>query len=141
MGAGAKAVMNEKVLQDQVGKIGQHLGLKVAYNSRAGKTIWGTLRKIDVLLTLTDRNDMPLKRLGIECISQEGGGTAKYKVVAKHEDMKHWPVDNVLVYGGDGFGDKVEAVMDYMGSVPVEDLEQHLRYYFGLKGVGGNPEP
>lgn len=137
MGAGATAVKNAKMLQEHIARLGKALGLETKLNVSAGQTIWGTDRKVDVVFSQLVGGGMVARRLGVDCIFQEGGGTAKYKVTAKFEDVERWPVKGLVVYSGEGFGERVEAVMSYMGAVHVNDLQQYLRFYFDLPGIGG----
>jgi hypothetical protein len=137
MGAGAKAIRNAKILQNDIVELGLAMGLDVAFNVPMGRTIWDTDRKIDVVFSQTVGGGMVAKRLGIECIFQDGPGTAKYKVLAKMEDTKRWPIEGIVVFDGPGFGKSVEAVMSFAGAVRFSDLAQWVKFYFDLPGIGG----
>jgi len=142
MGVGATAVMNEKEMMKDIGERAKNWGLLVSFGvPTGGGNVWGTDQEIDVLLTLVGPEDGVRQRLGVECIYQEGGGTADQKFYAKLEDIRRWPVRGVIVYAGPGWRDSFQSVMRYHGAVRLEDFHQWMKLYFGLPGTEGKAAP
>lgn len=134
MGAGATAVANAKAMIDEVARIGTKLGLVVTKNVEAGQTIWATDRRIKVVLQHeSTRGKTKKERLGVECIHQDGPGTANQKFFAKVEDVKHWPLKGVVVYDGHGFKTEFQGVMDTYGAIKLGNFEKWLRAFFNLQ--------
>jgi PD-(D/E)XK nuclease superfamily protein len=125
----AAAVHSGAELRDKVIRLGTALGLMAKSEVRVGRRLWGAVRCIDVVLTRTETG----KTLGIECKYQGGGGSAEEKVPATIQDIAAWPIDGIVVFGGDGFSANMIAYFHSTGkAVSLEDLEQWLRLYFGL---------
>jgi len=135
MSAGRKAIRNANQMIAEVERIGISLGLRVSKRVPAGKTVWATARRIKLvleLLTPAGRARTKHSRVGIECICQDGPGTANQKFFAKIEDVVHWPMNGVVTYDGAGFKEEFRGVMDTYGAIPLEELEKWLRTFFNL---------
>ena len=128
MGAGKTAVDNHKALCGAVKTLGEELSLRVYTKFKAGQTIWGTKRKIDVVLSNTDGT----KKLGVSCFSQDGSGTAYIKFFGKLDDTKKYPIRGIIVYSGPGFKDKFRGIMNNYGAIPFEDLDKWARTFFNI---------
>jgi hypothetical protein len=125
---------SQEELQTAVGVIGEKLGLGVEMDYKCGRTIWGAERKINVLFTRKIGEEV--RRLGILCINQDGGGSARLSFYGRRMDTLEYPVRGLVVYGGAGFGDVFEGVMSGLGAVSIDGLENWLRLYFGLPLAG-----
>lgn len=133
MGAGKQAVINAKQMVAKVEKIGKSLGLNVTKNVHAGKTLWATDRRIKVVLEhASTRGKTKKARVGIDCICQDGPGTANVKFFGKMEDTKKYPMKGILVYAGPGFKPAFEGVMDSRGAIPLSQLKQWLETYYNI---------
>jgi hypothetical protein len=129
MAGGAKAVESGAELVKQVSELGHQLGLEVRQQYKVARRIWGSERKIDVIL----KDKKTGKTLGIECKYQGGAGSAEEKVPTTIQDIAAWPIDGVLVFAGDGFSPNMRSFLISTGkAVELDDLEPWLRLYFGL---------
>ncbi len=125
----SSAPASGKALEDQVESLAKSLGLEVDRQVRVGRRIWGSERRIDLVL----RHRQSGKRLGLECKFQGTPGTAEEKIPAVVEDIAAWPIDGLVVLEGEGFSDHMKAFLLSTGkSVYLEDLEIWLRLYFGM---------
>lgn len=110
-----------------MGLLGEALGLSVRRQVPVGKRLWGSARRIDVVLS---RGDL---RLGLECKSQVKAGSAEEKIVATVRDIEAWPIRGIIVFSGEGFSANMKSYLLSTGrAVELEDLEDWLRLYFGL---------
>lgn len=126
----AAAPASGKALEDQVDALAAGLGLQVNRQVRVGRRIWGSERRIDLVLRLPASG----ARLGVECKYQGKAGTAEEKIPAVIEDIAAWPIDGLVVIAGEGFSDHMKAFLLSTGkAVYLEDLETWLRLYFGLE--------
>ena len=124
-----QAVKNGDQLRDAVAELGQSLGLKARKEVSVARRIWGSKRKIDVVLTHAETR----KTLGIECKFQAQKGTAEEKVPTTIQDINAWPIPGLVVFAGDGFTSNMKYYFISTGkAVEFSDLEPWLRLYFGL---------
>ena len=115
-------------LADRVVAAARELGLDAAKEVRVGRRIWGSERRIDIVVTGKDN-----RRLGIECKSQATPGSAEEKIPATIQDIKAWPISGIVVFDGEGFSGHMKAFLLSTGvAVEFEDLENWLRLFFGL---------
>ncbi len=123
------AITSGSELRDRVIEITRRLELVARTEVRVGRRLWGAVRCIDVVVTRAETG----KTLGIECKYQGGGGSAEEKVPATIQDIAAWPIDGIVVFGGEGFSANMVAYFHSTGkAVSVGDLEAWLRLYFGL---------
>ena len=129
MAGKGKAVASGNELQDRVAEVGRSLGLDVRTQVKVGKRLWGANRLIDVVLT--DLNTR--KSIGVECKFQGGGGSAEEKIPTTIKDIEAWPIQGIVVLGGEGFSPNMRSFLYSTGkAVDIEDLEDWLKLYFGL---------
>jgi len=129
MPGGASAVTSGDQLKKEVVALGNTLELDARTEVKVAKRIWGSDRRIDVVLTHRDSR----KTLGIECKYQAVAGTAEEKVPTTIQDMAAWPIPGLLVFDGPGFTDNMKAFLISTGkAVELSDLEPWLRLFFGL---------
>ncbi|RMG33400.1 MAG: hypothetical protein D6732_12210 [Methanobacteriota archaeon] len=122
------APKNGRELQQRVMELAASLGLKVQDEVRAARRLWGSKRRIDVLLIDPDTG----KTLGIECKYQGTPGTAEEKIAATLQDIEHWPIPGIVVIEGSGFSENMAGYLLSTGKVVwFQDLEDWLRLYFG----------
>jgi len=125
----ATAVDSGRSLRDQVVDIGRRLGLDVRTEVKVGRRLWGSVRKIDIVLTHRETH----LSLGIECKYQETPGTAEEKIPATIQDIKAWPIRGLVVFAGKGFSEHMRSFLHSTGmAVEFEDLEAWLRLFFGI---------
>ena len=118
-------------LVDQVIEAALKLGLEYQEQVKVGRRLWGAVRNIDVVLT---HPEPPHLRLGIECKFQGTTGTAEEKIPAIVSDIDAWPIRGIVVISGKGFSPNMRYYLISSGkAVDVEDLEDWLRLYFGLR--------
>lgn len=130
MSGGRAAPASGRELEDAIAAIAQRLGLEAHRQLRVGRRVWGAERRIDVVL----REPRSGRRLGIECKFQGVEGSAEEKIPATIRDIGAWPIDGLVVIGGDGFSDNMRAYLLSTGKVVfLEDLEIWIRLYFNLE--------
>lgn len=129
MAGRAKAVSSGAELRDRVIEIARSLGLDVEKEVVVGRRIWGSKRRIDVVI----RHPETRFSIGIECKCQRIKGTAEEKVAATLNDIRAWPIRGIVVFGGEGFSDNMKAYLHSTGmAVELSDVSKWLRLYFGL---------
>jgi len=131
MPGGRTAMRNARALQDAVIDLGQALGLDARKEVRVGRRLWGSERRIDVVLTHRESR----RSLGLECKFQEKTGSAEEKIPATVSDIAAWPIPGLVVFAGDGFSPNMRSFLHSTGkAVEFDDLEAWLRLFFGLDG-------
>jgi len=126
---GAKAVASGDELCKAVCELGRGLGLEVREQFKVARRIWGSERRIDVIL----KDPKTAKTLGVECKFQGVGGTAEEKIPSTIQDIAAWPIDGLVVFTGPGFTENMKAFLISTGkAIEFSDLEPWLRLYFGL---------
>ena len=116
--------------REQVAERAAALGLMVAREVEVGRRLWGSKRRIDLILTAPESG----QRLGVECKYQRTPGTAQEKIPAVIADIESWPIDGIVAYDGPGFSENMRAYLDSTGkAIALADLEVWLRLYFGLE--------
>jgi hypothetical protein len=125
----SQAVESGRELQDRVVALAHELHLNVTTEVIVGRRIWGSKRRIDVVM----KHPETRVSLGIECKFQGGPGSAEEKIPATIEDINAWPIRGIVVYAGDGFSKNMESYLLSTGrAVEVSDLRAWLELYFGL---------
>lgn len=122
-------------LETAVAETASELGLRVRTQVRVGRRIWGSVRKIDVVVT-----EPELRRsLGIECKWQSTSGTAERQIPTTIDDIRAWPIEGIVCFAGPGFTGHMRSFLLASGkAVELEDLETWLRLYFALDALDGN---
>ena len=116
-------------LQAAVVGVGVRLGLDVRREVKVGRRLWGSERRIDVVLTQRESR----RSLGIECKFQGTKGTAEEKLPATIADIAAWPIPGLVVFAGEGFSPNMRSYLYSTGkAVELDDLEGWLKLYFGL---------
>ena len=129
MAGKGKAVRSGQRLARRVCDFAKTLGLEAKTEYKVGRRLWGAGRRIDVVL----RYPATGKILGIECKSQDKGGTAEEKIPSTIQDIHAWPIEGIVVFDGVGFTQNMKAYLVSTGkAVAFDDLEPWLRLYFGL---------
>ena len=124
-----RAVSSGAQLQNSVVEVARTLGLDVREQVRVGRRLWGSERKIDVVVTHT----LSRRSIGLECKHQNVGGTTEEKIPAIISDIAAWPIRGLVVFGGAGFSANMRLFLLSTGkAIEFEDLEAWLRLYFGL---------
>ena len=128
--AGRKiAVQSGNELRDRVAILAHDLGLDVRREVRVGRRLWGSERKIDLVLTHRESR----RSIGLECKWQEKAGSAEEKIPATLADITAWPIPGLIVFSGTGFSPNMRSYLFSTGkAVELEDLEAWLRLFFGL---------
>lgn len=127
-----KAVSSGNELREVVVKLAEKLNLKVKREVRAGRRIWGSERRIDLVIIDPKTNKM----LGLECKYQATPGTAEEKIPTTLKDMQYWPIPGILVIAGEGFSEKMKGYLISTGKVvELSDLEDWLKLYFGVNTI------
>jgi len=131
MAGGAKSSQSGRELAASVKAVAESLGLDVRSEVKVGRRLWGSVRRIDLVLS----DPRTRRSLGIECKFQRTPGTAEEKTPATIQDIQAWPIDGLLVIDGPGFSANMKGYLYSTGKVvALEDLEGWLRLYFGLPG-------
>ena len=126
----AQSTVTGNEFRDHVAELAKGLGLNVVKEVEVGRRLWGSKRKIDLILTEPESGG----RLGIECKYQRTAGTAQEKLPATIADIESWPIDGIVVYDGPGFSASMRAYLDSTGkAIAFADLTIWLRLYFGLE--------
>ncbi len=129
MPGGAKAVASGKELEHAVAQIAEELGLYVRHQVKVGKRIWGSERRIDLVVTETDTR----QSLGIECKYQGSFGTAEEKIPTTIDDISAWPIPGIVVISGAGFSANMRSFLYATGKVvDLEDVDTWLTLFFSL---------
>jgi hypothetical protein len=124
-----QAVSSGHKLRDEVAQIGEDLGLRVQKEVMVGRRIWGTRRRIDVVM----KHPETRLSLGLECKFQKTAGTAEEKIPAVIDDIAAWPIKGIVVFSGDGFSTNMVSYLHSTGvAVELGDLRTWLELYFGL---------
>ncbi len=119
--------------REQVAQLAEQLDMTVNREVELGRRLWGSRRKIDLILTDPESG----QRLGIECKYQRTPGSAQEKIPAAIADIESWPIDGIVAYDGPGFSANMRAYLDSTGkAIAFPDLEVWLRLYFGLELSG-----
>lgn len=93
-----------------------------------GRTLWGSNRVIDVVVTDLDTGE----RLGILCRYQGTSGTTYEKIPAQIEDMRAWPIRGIVVLAGDEFTAEFKGFVRATGfAIELGELDVWLRVFFG----------
>lgn len=125
----ASAVQSGQELERAVAELGRSLGLELRQQVRVGRRLWGSERRIDVILTYREAR----RSLGLECKYQGSSGTAEEKIPATISDIAAWPIPGLVVFAGDGFSPNMRQYLLSTGkAVEFEDLEPWLVLFFGL---------
>ena len=129
MSGGDAAVASGHLLKKEVVALGQRLDLKTAEEVPVGRRLWGSRRRIDVVLTHVDTR----QSLGIECKVQATKGSAEEKIPATILDIAAWPIPGIVVFTGQGFSSEFRSYLHSSGkAVEFEDLEDWLRLFFRI---------
>ncbi|MBI2896625.1 MAG: hypothetical protein HYY06_23915 [Deltaproteobacteria bacterium] len=125
----ARAVESGTKLQEAVVELSRRLGLDVREQVRVGRRLWGSERKIDVIVSHRESR----RSLGLECKYQGTTGTAEEKIPATISDIGAWPIPGLVVFAGEGFSPNMRSYLLSTGkAVELEDLEAWLTLHFGL---------
>jgi hypothetical protein len=123
------AVASGNTLKKEVVRLGQTLGLKTEEEVPLGRRLWGSKRRIDVVITHPETR----QSLGIECKVQSTKGSAEEKIPATIMDITAWPIPGIVVFSGDGFSPEFRSYLYSSGkAVEFVDLEDWLRLFFRL---------
>jgi hypothetical protein len=130
MSGGDLAVTSGESLKRQVIELGRNLGLEAREEVPVGRRLWGSKRKIDVVLT----DAATRQSLGVECKAQSSKGSAEEKIPATIMDIAAWPIPGIVVFAGDGFSAEFRTYLHASGkAVEFPDLEDWLRLFFRLR--------
>lgn len=125
----SQASTSGRTLESRVCEIAERLGLRVRTQVRVGRRLWGSERRIDVVVTEPGTRRI----LGIECKFQGDRGTAEEKIPAVVQDIAAWPIPGIIVIDGSGFSVHMRQYLISTGkAVDLADLEDWLRLYFVL---------
>jgi hypothetical protein len=129
MSGGDLATSSGESLKKQVIELSRKLGLETRAEVSVGRRLWGSKRKIDVVLTHTATR----QSLGIECKTQSTKGSAEEKIPATIMDIAAWPIPGIVVFAGEGFSAEFRSYLHSSGkAVELPDLEDWLRLFFRL---------
>ena len=125
----AAAVVSGGELVNDVAELSARLGLAVRREVRVGRRLWGSVRRIDLVVTEGETR----RTLGLECKYQGEKGTAEEKIPSLIQDIAAWPIPGLVVFAGAGFSANMRQYLVSTGkAVELEDLEDWLRLYFGI---------
>jgi len=123
------ALKHARELQLAVVDLARRLHLEAREEVRVGRRLWGSERKIDVVVTQRESR----RSLGLECKFQAVGGSAEEKIPSTIADIGAWPIPGLVVFSGDGFSSNMRSYLVSTGkAVDLEDLESWLRLFFGI---------
>lgn len=123
------AIENCNDLVKRIVQMAKDLELVAIEQYPAGKRIWGSNRKIDVVMA----DPKTRKVLGIECKFQKTPGTTEEKIPAVIEDIKSWPISGIIVYGGEGMTQNMKSFLVSTGkALEFDELESWVKLYFGI---------
>jgi hypothetical protein len=129
MAGGDVAVASGHALKKKVIELGEKLGLKAEEEVPVGRRLWGSKRRIDVVLM----NGETRQSLGIECKVQSTKGSAEEKIPATILDIAAWPIPGIVVFTGEGFSSEFRSYLHSSGkAVEFNDLEDWLRLFFRI---------
>lgn len=129
MSGGDVAVTSGESLKKRVIELARNLGLEARSEVPVGRRLWGSKRKIDVVLT----DAVTRQSLGIECKAQSSKGSAEEKIPATIMDIAAWPIPGIVVFSGDGFSAEFRTYLHASGkAVELPDVEDWLRLFFRL---------
>src|SRR5882724_11790794 len=118
------ALKHARELQLAVVDLARRLHLEAREEVRVGRRLWGSERKIDVVVTQRESR----RSLGLECKFQAVGGSAEEKIPSTIADIGAWPIPGLVVFSGDGFSSNMRSYLVSTGkAVDLEDLESWLR--------------
>jgi hypothetical protein len=127
---------NYEGLKESITRIVSDLGIANKPRAELGTTIDRTSRILPLLLT----DDTGKKRLAVNCMWQDGSGSANKKFHGHMEDLdmlRIYPrpgiaADGLMVFAGAGFPPEFYGVMIAKGAIPLRDLRQRLKKYFSI---------
>jgi hypothetical protein len=129
MAGGECAVTSGNALKKAVVGLGAKLGLQSKEEAPVGRRLWGSKRRIDVVLTHLETR----QSLGIECKVQSTKGSAEEKIPSTIMDIAAWPIPGIVVFSGTGFSNEFRSYLHASGkAVEFCDLEDWLRLFFRL---------
>ncbi len=129
MAGGRKAVASGQDLRSAVAELAAGLGLETRIEVPVGRRIWGSRRRIDLVLT----HPASRRALGLECKFQDKTGSADEKIPATILDIAAWPIPGLVIFDGRGFSENMRSYLHSTGkAVEFKDLKSWLRLYFGL---------
>lgn len=129
MSGGDVAVASGEALKKKVVELAKTLELETREEVPVGRRLWGSKRKIDVVLTHAETR----QSLGIECKVQNQKGSTEEKIPATIQDIGAWPIPGIVVFAGTGFSAEFRSYLHASGkAVEFEDLEDWLRLFFKL---------
>ena len=129
MSGGELAVASGNHLKKMVVALGERLALLAKEEVPVGRRLWGSKRRIDVVLTHRESR----QSLGTECKVQTSRGSAEEKIPATILDIAAWPIPGIIVFSGEGFSQEFRSYLHASGkAVEFEDLEDWLRMFFRL---------
>ena len=129
MPGGKNATSSGDELKQRVVSVGEQLNLDAKTEVKAARRLWGAKRRIDVVLRQKETG----KLRGIECKYQRTSGSAEEKIPATIEDIRHWPIQGIVVMDGPGFSENMKGFLMATGkAVWFEDLTDWLRLYFSI---------
>lgn len=133
MPGGSQASQSGAALESEVQAIALSLGLAVRTQVKVGRRLWGSDRRID--LVVTDHSTR--RSLGIECKFQTAKGSAEEKLLAVVSDIAAWPIPGIIVFAGAGFSTNLRQFLYSTGkAVDLDDLPEWLTLFFGLSEKG-----
>ncbi len=129
MAGKSTAVTSGLELRKTVANLARQLSLDVREEVQVGRRLWGSRRKIDVIVTHPESR----RSLGLECKYQDQVGSAEEKIPATISDIAAWPIAGLVVFAGKGISPNMRSYLLSTGkAVEFEDLEAWLKLFFGL---------